>query len=133
MSMMIVDQDHYVPAVYYGPGSYTLTRGKIGTRYVMAVVRTLVDPADPKDVQQVHALQDALKASQKDIGKFEVPSWDQASQKKVRDALLVLNAYGPDFKNAFGARGKVDPIMHLIGTASGWGGNPDKDAAYAGS
>jgi hypothetical protein len=131
MSVMIVDQDHYVPVVYYGAGSYTLTRQQIGTRYVGVVVRTLVDPADPKDVQQVHALQDALKASQKGVGKFEVPSWDPASQKKVRDALLVLNSMSSDFKNAFGARGKVDPIKHLIGTASGWGGNPDKDAAYA--
>ena len=131
MSMMIVDEDHYVPAVYYGAGSHTLTRDKIGTRYVMAIVRTLVDPADQKDVQQVHALQDELKASQKSTGKFEVPNWDQASQKKVRDALLVLNTTISDFKNAFGARGKVDPVMHLIGTASGWGGNPDKDATYA--
>ena len=65
------------------------------------------------------------------MGKFEVPNWDPASQKKVRDALLVLSSTLSDFKNAFGARGKVDPIMHLIGTASGWGGNPDKDAAYA--
>ncbi|GLS21052.1 hypothetical protein GCM10007874_40690 [Labrys miyagiensis] len=24
----------------------------------------------------------------------------------------------------------VDPIRHLIGTALGWGGNPDKDATY---
>ena len=131
MSMMIVDQDHYVPAVYYGAGSHTLTRGKIGTRYVMAVVRTLVDPQDPKDVQQVHALQDALKASQKNTGTFEVPNWDQASQKKMRDALLVISDTVGEFKNAFGARGKVDSIMHLVGTAAGWGGNPDKDAAYA--
>jgi hypothetical protein len=131
MSMMIVDEDHYVPSVFYGKGSHTLTRAKIGTRYVMAVVRTLVDPSDPKDVQQVHVLQDALKASQKGEGKFEVPNWDPASQKKVRDALLVLNSTSPDYKNAFGARGKVDPIKHLIGTAAGWGGNPDKDAAYA--
>ena len=131
MSMMIVDEDHYVPAVYYGAGSHTLTRKQVGTRYVMAVVRTLVDPADPKDVEQVHALQDKLKASQKSAGKFEVPNWDQASQKKVRDAVLVLASTLTDYKNAFGARGKVDPIKHLIGTASGWGGNPDKDAAYA--
>ncbi len=131
MSVMIVDQDHYVPVVYYGAGSHTLTRKQVGTRYVAAVVRTLVDPADPKDVQQVHALQDKLKASQNNAGKFETPNWDQASQKKVRGALLVLNTTIPDFKNAFGARGKVDPVMHLIGTASGWGGNPDKDAAYA--
>ena len=27
-------------------------------------VRTLVDPADPKDLDQVHALQDAIKVEQ---------------------------------------------------------------------
>ena len=131
MSVMIVDQDHYVPAVYYGAGTHTLTKESIGTRFVAAAVRTLVDPADPKDLEEVHALQDGLKASQKDVGKFEVPTWDQASQKKVRDALLVLNTTISDFKNGFGVKGEVDPIMHLIGTASGWGGNPDKDATYA--
>ena len=30
------------------------------------------------------------RSSQKGAGKFEVPNWDHASQKKVRDALLVL-------------------------------------------
>ena len=58
-----------------------------------AGVRTLVDPNDPKDVEQVHALQDAIKVEQPGgPGKFEVPNWDPASQKKVRDALLVLGA-----------------------------------------
>lgn len=131
MSVMIVDQDHYVPAVFYGAGTHTLTKESIGTRYVAAVVRTLVDPTDPKDIEQVHALQDGLKASQNDVGEFEVPKWDQPSQKKVRDALLVLNTTISEFKNGFGVKGEVDPIMHLIGTASGWGGNPDKDATYA--
>ena len=130
MSLMIIDEDHYVPAVFYGAGSHTLTRDKIGTRYVNAAVRILVNPEDPKDVDQVHTLQDAIKSSQKGTGTFKVPNWDQASQKKVRDALLVLNTTISDFKNGFGVRGKVDPIMHLIGTASGWGGNPDKDATY---
>jgi hypothetical protein len=59
-----------------------------------------------------------------------VPNWDQASQKKVRDALLVLATTIPDFKGAFGTKAQVDPIRHLIGTAAGWGGNPDKDATY---
>ena len=130
MSLMIVDEDHYVKGVFYGPGSHTLTRDNIGTRYVNAAVRTLVNPEDPKDVEQVHALQDAIKSSQKSTGTFEVPNWDQASQKKVRDALLVLHTTVSDFKDAFGAKGKVDPVMHLIGTASGWGANPDKDAHY---
>src|ERR1700704_5277296 len=36
----------------------------------------------------------------------------------------------PDCKKAFGTREQVDPVRHLIGTAAGWGGNPDKDATY---
>ena len=75
-----------------------LTKEKVGTRYVVVAIRTLVDPADPKDIGEVHALQDAIKVSQKSPGSFEVPDWDQASQKKVRDALLVLASTMPDFK-----------------------------------
>jgi hypothetical protein len=130
MSMQVINQDHYVPEVVYGAGSYTLNKQKVGTRYVATAVRTLVDPSDPKDLQQVHALQDSIKVSQKSCGKFEVPKWDPASQKKVRDALLVLATTIPDFKHAFGTKAEVDPVRHLIGTAAGWGGNPDKDATY---
>jgi hypothetical protein len=130
MSLMVINEDHYVPAVVYGAGSHTFTREKVGTRYTVAAIRTLVNPADPKDVEQVHALQDAIKVSQKDTGKFEMPNWDAASQKKVRDALLVLSSTIPDFKKAFGTKEQVDPVRHLIGTAAAWGGNPDKDATY---
>jgi hypothetical protein len=130
MSLQVINEDHYVPAVYYGAGSHTLTRQNVGTRYVMVGIRTLVDPNDPKDLQQVHALQDAIKVSQNSPGKFEVPNWDQTSQKAIRDALLVLNNYTGGFAHAFGPKGEVDPVRHLIGTAAGWGGNPDKDATY---
>lgn len=63
-------------------------------------------------------------------GRFEAPNWDQASQKKVRDALLVLNETLPDPRNAGGRKEEVDPVRHLIGTASFWGLNPDQDAVY---
>lgn len=130
MSTMVVSADHYVPAVFYGAGSHTLTKENVGTRYVFVAVRTLVDPADPKDIEQVHQLQDAIKVSQADAGKFEVPNWDQVSQTKVREALSVLGATIPDYNKAFGTKETVDPIQHLIGTATGWGGNPAKDAIY---
>jgi hypothetical protein len=130
MSMQVINEDHYVPEVIYGKGSYTLTKEKVGTRYVVVAIRTLVDPANPKDIKQVHALQDGIKVSQKDIGSFEAPNWDQASQKKVREALIVLASTIVDFKKAFGTKEQVDPIRHLIGTAAAWGGNPDKDATY---
>src|SRR5216683_2946741 len=130
MSMQVINEDHYVPEVVYGKGNYTLTEDKVGTRYVAVAIRTLVDPVDPKDIEQVHTLQDAIEVNQKAAGTFEAPNWDQASQKKVRDALLVLATTIPDFRKAFGTKAQVDPMRHLIGTAAGWGGNPDKDATY---
>ena len=130
MSMQVIDQDDYVPAFYYGGGEYTLTKNNVGTRYVLPLIRILIDPNDPKDVEQVHALQDRIKVTQKSVGKFEVPDWDHDSLLKVRKALLVLGE-GIDSKNMFGARGKVDTIKHLIGSAVGWGGAPERDALYA--
>ena len=130
MSVMIVDEDHYVSDVRYAPATVTLTRAQIGTRYVLAAIRTFVDPGDSKDVEQVHVLQDAIKASQSSLGRFEVPSWDPISQKQVREALLALSRTVPDSTRMFGSRNEVDPVRHLIGTAFGWGGNPEKDAKY---
>jgi len=129
-SKQVISQDHYVPMVVYNAGAHTLTREKVGTRYAVVGIRTLVDPNDAKDLQQVHALQDAIKVQQPAPGTFEVPSWDQTSQKKVREALLALASTMPDFRRAFGAKGQVDPVRHLIGSAAAWGGNPDKDAVY---
>jgi len=130
MSMMLIDEDHYVPAVFYGTGAHTFTKEQIGTRYLIVGIRTFVDPASPKDLEQVHALQDAIKYNQASPGSFAVPNWDHDSQKNVHDALLALAATLPDTKRMFGARDQVDPVRHLIGTATGWGGNPEKDALY---
>ena len=130
MSMQVISEDHYTPEVVYGAGSYTLDKEKVGTRYVMAAIRTLVDPTAPDDIKKVHALQDAIKVDQASAGSFEIPEWDQVSQKKVREALIVLQSTLPDFRNAFGKKGEVNPIRHLLGSAAAWGGNPDRDATY---
>ncbi len=129
MSMQAISEDHYAKT-FYGTEPRTFTRENAGTRYLVVAIRTLVDPADPEDLKTVHMLQDAVKVGQKSPGKFEVPNWDPASQKKVRDASLVLGSTMPDFKKAFGTKEQVDPIRHLIGTAAAWGGNPDRDATY---
>jgi hypothetical protein len=96
----------------------------------MLATRTLVDPNNPHDVQQAHRLQDAIRIRQAGVGTFAVPTWDQASQKKIREALLQLNETLTDTRRMFGAKSDVDPVRHLIGTAMGWGGNPEKDALY---
>lgn len=131
MSMQVINEDEYTPQVIYGAGTHSFRQDQIGTRYVLFAVRTLVDPENPKDVDEVHALQDAIKLSQPGgPGKFEVLHWDPVSQKKVRDALLTLASTLPDTNRAFGAKGEVDPVRRLVGAASAWGGNPDKDAVY---
>lgn len=131
MSMMVVDQDHYLPIVAYGTKPVTLTQETVGTRYAFVAVRTLVDPNDPKDLDEVHRLQDAIKVSQKESGKLDLPNWDEESLTDIRNALLALAKHQTSFRGSFGARGQVDPIQHLIGTAAGWGGIPDKDVIYA--
>jgi hypothetical protein len=130
LSMQVVDEDQYTPAVFYGAGKHTLSREQVGTRYMLVAVRTLVNPADPRDIAEVHKLQDAIRVEQQSPGRFSTPQWDLVSQKMVRDALLLLGTTLPDSRRMFGPRGHVDPVRHLIGSAMAWGGNPDKDAVY---
>ena len=131
LSMIVIDEDHYVLTVVYGAGRHTFSRATVGTRYAVAAIRILINPADSKDVTQVNALQDAVRVEQPGgPGKFDVPNWDKASHKKVRDALVVLGETIPDWRRAAGRKGDVDEIRHLIVTATGWGLNPDKDAIY---
>ncbi len=130
MSLMVVSEDHYA-WTEYGAGPHTFDKNKVGTRYAVVGVRTLVNPGDKKDVATVHGLQDAIKLSQPGgPGTFDIPKYDAASQKKVRDALLTLSATTSGFDHAFGAKDQVDPVAHLLATAAAWGGNPDKDAKY---
>jgi hypothetical protein len=130
LSMVVINEDHYIKQVAYAPGEYVLTREKIGTRYVQVVFRVFVDPAKPEDVKAVHAIQDRIIARQSSPGRFEVPDWDAASRKRVGDGLKLMGSTLPDSKRMFGDVGDVDPVRHLIGTAGGFGGNAESDAIY---
>ncbi len=131
MSMQVIDENEYTPEVVYKAGTYTFTKKEFSTRYIMLFVRILVDPNNADDVKTVHALQDAVRIVQPGgPGKYESPNWDKVSQKKVRDALLTLAETLPNTNRSFGVKGEVDPVRHLIGAASAWGGNPEKDAIY---
>ncbi len=131
-SMQVVNEDQYTQMVVYKPGTYTLTQDKIGTRYVFVIVRTLVDSENPQDVKKVNAIQQQTKVEQKLAGKFEIPNWDTASQDKIRAALKVLSATMANYNDAFGSKDDVNPVKFLFASATGWGGNPQKDAMYAG-
>jgi hypothetical protein len=129
--LQVVNEDQYTRASYYDAGTYTLTRAMVGTRYAIAVVRFFVNFSSNADIQQVHALQDAVKFSQERTGTFEIPNWDQASLKKLQAALLQLGTTVSDTRRMFGASAdQVDPVKHLIGSAMLWGGNPERDGLY---
>jgi hypothetical protein len=131
MSLQSINQDMYSPPAIYTSGAHTITREQAGTRYVMIGVRTLVNPADPKDIATVHALQDALKVEQPGgPGKLELPHWDMEGKGKIRAALLEVGKYMTDTCRAFGTKDEVDPVAHFISAATTWGGNPRKDAIY---
>jgi para-nitrobenzyl esterase len=129
MSMQVISQDHYTTEVAYGPGSFTYTKDKVGTRYVYVIIRTLADSGSPQDLKAANAVQDAIRVEQASAGQFALPDWDLVSQTKARNALEALGSLGGTV-DRFGSKSEVDPLDHLIGTAIGWGGNPRSAADY---
>jgi hypothetical protein len=63
-SMMVVSKDEYIPMVVYKPGDYTLTKDEVGSRYVLVLVRTLVDATKPEDIKAVNEIQDKITTQQ---------------------------------------------------------------------
>lgn len=132
VSALVINEDHFNPEVWYGAGTHTLTRESVGTRYAMVGIRILANPNDPEDMKQANAVQDGIVVDQPGgPGRFEIPQWDPASQKKVREALIALSNTIPDLRYAAGPNAAaVDPVRRIAASASGWGLNPDKDAVY---
>ena len=129
-SLLVIDQDEYNPVLKNGPGEVTLSIDSVGTRYALVLVRTFADPNSPEDMKKAHALQDAIQAKQASPGKLELPDWDEESLVKTRKQINALAEPINGFPLAFGRRGEVDPIQHLLGSAFGWGGNPQRGAMY---
>ena len=129
-SLLVVSQDHFMPVLKHGGGEVTLTMDSVGTRYALLVFRTFADPNDPGDMKAAHALQDAIEIRQSSPGELELPDWDMKSFERTRKALNALANELPDCSDGFWNKGQVDPIVHLMATSFGWGGNPPRGAQY---
>jgi hypothetical protein len=132
VSVMVVNQDHYINRVFHEPGRYTLTVEEFDTPWVAVAARILVDPADRDDVAAVNALQDKFEVEAASSSPFEAPDYDTASLDATRSSLLELARGLHAFDHFFGAKEDVNPVRHLLGTAAGWGGLPDNEARYVG-
>lgn len=130
MSATIIDESHYVRAIYHGQGSYDLEPQHLGFGFVMLVVRTFVDASSPEDVVRANRLQDKLQLKAQAESPYAPPRYDNNSLKQTGDSIKALAAQLPDAGKTYGNRSQVDPVRHLLGTAYGWGGLPESEVIY---
>ena len=131
LTVMVVNQDHYINRVFTEPGEYPLTTEEFDTAYVLLAARVLVDPTDPDDVSQVHAIQDGFGLERQANESLELPDYDEESFTAVRNSVLAEASQGLHGTHGmFGKKDEVDPHTHLLGTAAGWGGLPEQEAYY---
>ncbi|KUJ77046.1 carboxylesterase [Ruegeria marisrubri] len=133
MSAMVVNQDHYVNEVFHGGGTYSLDMETFDTPYVIVFIRTLVDADDPGDIAAVNALQDAMTIEAASADPFILPNYDEESFEGLVRAALELGRYATaGTRGAAGAKDDVDPLLHFLVTAVGWGLLPEEEAFYLG-
>ena len=130
LSIMIMNEDGYINKVYQGKGTYKLTMKEFDTPYVSVALRTLINPTDPADIAQVKAIQDGATIESNSAIPYTHPEYDQASYEAVYEAVIGLSRFVTDTKRMFGSKEEVTEVRHLLGTAFGFGGLPEKEAFY---
>lgn len=130
ISVMFVNEDHYITKILHDAGTYELTAEELGSEFVLAAARVLVDPQSADDVAAVAAVQDGLVATSVAGREYVSADYDQESLQETIGALKVLARGMTDFSNAFGRKEDVERLVHLVGTAVGWGGLPKSEALY---
>ncbi|MBP7240484.1 DUF1254 domain-containing protein [Amaricoccus sp.] len=127
-SILIVDNDHYVPVVFYEPGTHEIPAD---TRYMFAAVRIQVfNPDDPEEVALVNKLQDGFEIHAGSAEPMPPLNWDKASLDALRAQYEEDSAAYPSWAGMEGPRGKVNEETRHIAAAAAWGLFPEWDATY---
>ena len=84
VSVMVVNQDHYINSIIHAPGTHRLTMDDHETPFVMVAARILVAVNDPEDVAAVNALQDRFAVTSESSAPFVPSDYDQSSTGTVR-------------------------------------------------
>ena len=84
VSVMVVNQDHYINRVIHTGGEQELTIDEFDTPYVVLAVRILVDPTDPADVAAVHELQDQFMLRSGSQTPFVMPDYEETGFTATR-------------------------------------------------
>ncbi|MFV0555313.1 MAG: DUF1214 domain-containing protein [Mangrovibacterium sp.] len=129
MSVMLTDNDMYVPEIYHEAGTYNLPED---TRYLFAVIRIqILDPTDAEELQMVNALQEQFTINATNAEPFVAPNWDKASLKKLHDQYNAEFAKFDKYPDEWsGKRGEVNDETRKLAVAGAWGLFPNKEATY---
>ncbi len=77
MSVMVINEDHYLNKVIHDAGTYELTMEEFDTPYVGLAARTLVNASDPDDIKEANALQDQMKIEAASARPYTHPNYDK--------------------------------------------------------
>jgi hypothetical protein len=130
MSVMVVDGEHYIKRILHSSGTYKLTMKEFESPHIVLLARILVNASDEMDIKAVKALQNQIVIDAASSTPYSHPPYDQESYNKTLDALMELSRGVGDTRKTFGRKKEVDPIRHLLGTASMWGGLPTEEVYY---
>ncbi len=130
MSVMVINEDHYLNKVILDAGTYELTMEEFDTPYVALAARTLVNSSDPDDIKEANALQDQMKIESASARPYAHPDYDHDSDQATYKALLELGRGVSDTRRTFGKKDEVSEVRHLLETAWAWGGLPIEEAYY---
>ena len=121
LTVMVVNQDHYINRVFAEPGEYALAMEEFDTPYVLLAARVLVDATDPDDVAQVHAIQDGFSLSAAATSHWASRTTTRRRSPRSATAAWPKRRRGHGTHGMFGTKDEVDPHTHLLGTAGGLG------------
>ncbi|MFB6140121.1 MAG: DUF1214 domain-containing protein [Halosimplex sp.] len=128
-SMNVQNEDQYAKMCVTEPGTYTITREAVGSRYAGVAIRTFVDPNDLADLKQVRQLQAEIAVDQASEGSYEIPNWDRHSYERLDDALKTVERTIDNFSGAYGDVDEVDPVKFFVASTAGWTGVPEPSEA----
>ena len=132
MSMQVIDEDEYTPMVrlrrrkpHAAPRrrSARATSWSPSGRWSIPTTRRTSRPSTRCRTRSRSTSRAARASSRCRTG-------TRRARRRCATRCSRWRATLPDTKGMFGPQGEVDPVRHLIGAASAWGGNPEKDALY---
>lgn len=123
-SILVIDENHYMPYVIYSGESVFLSKKDLTIgEHVYLLMRT--------SSENMQSRQDAAVIDAKSAKPFTSKNYNQNDLNALRTKLIGRMAEVQARSHlAFGKKDEVDPVVHLVASAAGWAGLPATHAMY---